>query len=148
MSRKVLLVVVGIVVLGCEWVSAKTVVCTMASLERTVELHHENPGKPVPCEVRYAKPTEGWGEQVLWRAEHEVGYCAARFTELMDRLEGFGWSCAPAAEATDTRPDTGAGEPEPAAAPEASADEPEATAAAEEGSEPEAADTSEAPTTE
>ena len=34
------------------------------------------------------------GNQVLWRAEHEAGYCQARFDEFVDKLRGFGWSCA------------------------------------------------------
>ena len=48
------------------------------------------------CEIHYAKPTEGWGEQVLWRAEHEAGYCEARFDEFLDKPEGLDWSCGEA----------------------------------------------------
>jgi len=114
MSRYLSLAVAGLAVLGSQGALAKSVTCTMASLERTVELRYENPGEAVPCEVRYAKPTEGWGEQVLWRAEHEAGYCEARFDEFVNKLEGFGWSCgAPAAEIPDTvTDDADVGEPE------------------------------------
>lgn len=134
MSHKLMLGVAGLVVLGCEGALAKTVSCTMASLERTVELRYEIPGETVPCEIIYAKPTEGIGKQVLWRAEREAGYCEARFGEFVDKLRGFGWSCSAAtADATDDWTDEVAREPER----EAVADEPEAPDTdAEEGSAP------------
>ena len=128
---------------------AKSVTCTMASLERTVELRYEAPGEAVPCEIRYAKPTEGVGEQVLWRAEREAGYCEARFGEFVDKLRGFGWSCSEATtDATDDWTDDVATEPEPEAAPEEPADEPESNPDGDsETSEPAEPDTAE-PTTE
>lgn len=148
--RKLILVVGGVVALGGELAMANSVSCTMASLERTVELRYDNPGDAVPCEIRYAKPTEGFGEQVLWRAENQPGYCEARFGEFLDKLRGFGWSCGePAADATDDRADDVAVAPEPDPEPAAPAEEPEATEdAAEEASVPAETDTSEAPTTE
>ena len=100
--RTLIIALGGFVVLGGELAVAESVTCTMASLERTVELRYETPGDSVPCEVRYAKPTEGIGEQVLWRAEREAGYCEARFAEFVDKLRGFGWSCSAATtEAAD-----------------------------------------------
>ena len=125
--RNLIFAVGGLVLLGGELAMAKSVTCTMASLERTVELRYETPGEAVPCEVRYAKPTEGVDEQVLWRAEREAGYCEARFDEFLDRLRRFGWSCgAAAAEATDDWTDD-AGEPESGSSSAAPAEEPEAT---------------------
>ena len=120
--RELIIAVGGLIVLGGEMAMAKSVACTMASLERTVELRYENPGNAVPCEVRYAKPTEGFGEQVLWRAEREAGYCEARFGEFVDKLRGFGWSCN---EATADAADDWTEEPEPV--PEEPADEPAPT---------------------
>ena len=148
--RNLILAVGGLVMLGGELAMAKSVTCTMATLERTVELRYETPGDAVPCEVRYAKPTEGIDEQVLWRAEHESGYCEARFGEFVDKLRGFGWSCSETtADATDDWTDDVAPEPEPDAAPEAVVDEPEATDGdAEEASAPTEPETSDAPTTE
>ena len=122
--RKLIIAVGGLMVLGGELAVAKSVTCTMASLERTVELRHETPGKAVPCEVRYAKPTEGIGEQVLWRAEREAGYCEARFGEFVDKLRGFGWSCS---AATPAATDEWTEEPEPDQASEEPADEPATT---------------------
>ena len=126
---------------------AKSVICTMAALERSVELRYATPGEAVPCEVRYAKPAEGIGEQVLWRAEREAGYCEARFSEFVDKLRGFGWSCTEAAaDARDDSTDDVTGETEPAATP---ADEPATTdTAGEETSASTEPDTSDAPTTE
>lgn len=137
--RNLIFAVGGLLVLGGELAMAKSVTCTMASLERTVELRYETPGEAVPCEVRYAKPTEGVGEHVLWRAEREAGYCEARFGEFVDKLRDFGWSCGAAGGAAL------ADEPEPAT-PEAVVEP------AESDTEPEQAtaepDTSDAPTTE
>jgi len=148
--RKLMVVVGGVVALGGELAVANSVTCTMASLERTVELRYENPGDAVPCEVRYAKPTEGSGEQVLWRAENQAGYCEARFDEFLDKLRGFGWSCGePVGDATATGADDVADEPAPDNAPEEAADEPAPTTeGADEVSEPAEPDTVEAPTTE
>ena len=94
MTRNLTLAVCGLIALGGEFAWAKTVTCTMTSLERTVELRYESPGEAVPCEIGYSKPSEELGEQVLWRAENEAGYCEARFEEFVDKLRGFGWSCS------------------------------------------------------
>lgn len=142
--RYLILAVGGLVVLGGELAMAKSVTCTMASLERTVELRYETPGDAVPCEVRYAKPTEGIDEQVLWRAEREAGYCEARFGEFVDKLRGFGWSCnETTADATDDWTD----EPAPDPVPGEPADEPAPTT--EDTDEPPAVepDTADPPTT-
>lgn len=111
--RNLIVAVGALIVLGGELAMAKSVTCTMASLERTVELRYDNPGDAVPCEVRYAKPTEGVAEQVLWRAEREAGYCEARFGEFVDKLRGFGWSCSASAGRTSSPIDDRDSEPEP-----------------------------------
>ena len=94
MTRNLTLAVCGLIALGGEFAWAKTVTCTMTSLERTVELRYESPGEAVPCEIGYSKPSQELGEQILWRAENEAGYCEARFEEFVDKLRGFGWSCS------------------------------------------------------
>ena len=93
MTRRLIPAVCGLILLGGEQAWAKTVSCTMLSMQRTVELRYENPGEAVPCEIHYSKPSEGVDIQVLWRAEHEAGYCEARFDEFVDKLTGLGWSC-------------------------------------------------------
>ena len=93
MTRSLILAVCGFIVLGGEFAWANTVSCTIMAMERTVQLRYENPGEAVPCEIHYSKPFEDMGNQVLWRAEHEAGYCEARFDEFVDKLSGLGWSC-------------------------------------------------------
>ena len=109
MTRNLTFVVCGLIALGGQFAWAKTATCTMKSLERSVELRYQNPGEAVPCEIGYSKPSEEMGEQVLWRAENEAGYCEARFEEFVDKLRGFGWSCAE--NGSDTPP-TADDEPE------------------------------------
>ncbi len=146
--RNLIVALGGVIFLGGEAAMAKSATCTMASFTRTVELRYETPGDAVPCEVRYAKPTEGVGEQVLWRAEREAGYCEARFGEFVDKLRGLGWTCNATEDAADDWTDD-VGEPEPDEAPEAVADEPEATDTdAGEASAPTEPDSSDPPTTE
>ncbi len=112
MTRNLTLAVCGLIALGGEFAWAKTATCTMTSLERTVELRYENPGEAVPCEIAYSKPSEELGEQVLWRAENEAGYCEARFEEFVDKLRGFGWNCAGTDSDTPPTDDEADAEPE------------------------------------
>ena len=138
--RNLIVAIGALILLGGELAMAKSVTCTMASLERTVELRYDNPGDAVPCEVRYAKPTEGVAEQVLWRAEREAGYCEARFGEFVDKLRGFGWSCSASAGGTPSQvDDRDSPEPDP---------EPAVPAEVLETAEDEAEEASEAATTE
>jgi len=90
--------------------------CSYADLIRRVALIYE-PGRLVPCEVRYYKDTEAPGEQkVLWRAVNQEGYCEAKTEEFIAMLNNSGWTCTPAdanapapAEVTDeTRDDSDA----------------------------------------
>ena len=91
------------------------VVCTHGALERSVEVVYDNPGEPVPCEVRYAKPDAVTSP---WRAEREEGYCERQAVGLIQKLSDAGWSCQ--ANGDDSPPAPVA---EPEAAPsEAAAD--------------------------
>ena len=75
--------------------------CTMGELTRRVEIMHET-GVSVPCEVHYYKDSEAPGErQVLWRAMSEEGYCEAKTTEFIAKLESMGWSCGASSAPTD-----------------------------------------------
>ena len=78
--------------------SAYAVQCKQGDLTRSVDVVYTNPGQSVPCEVVYEKPDEGGGLQTLWRAENELGYCEARLSEFVERLESLGFNCAPASE--------------------------------------------------
>jgi len=72
--------------------------CSMGELTRRVQVMYET-GVTVPCEVHYYKDTEAPGErEVLWRALNEAGYCEARATEFVAKLEGMGWACTGAGD--------------------------------------------------
>ena len=93
------------------------VVCTHGGLERSVEVVYDNPGKPVPCEVRYAK-SDG-AVTSPWRAEREEGYCERQAVGLIQKLSDAGWSCQANG---DDSPPVPVAEPEAAPSAEAAAD--------------------------
>ena len=67
--------------------------CTYGDLQRRVEIAHE-PGVEVPCSVHYFKDTEMPGEQqILWSAQNDAAYCQTKASELVAKLEGWGWDC-------------------------------------------------------
>lgn len=71
--------------------------CTIGELTRRVEIVYET-GVTVPCEVHYTKETEAPGDVlVLWRALNEEGYCEARTSEFVAKLEAMGWDCGASA---------------------------------------------------
>jgi hypothetical protein len=85
-----------LLLLAADLARTQPTVCKMAELERTVEVVYADPGQPVPCEVLYAKADAGTIE-ILWRANHEAGYCEERAAAFVARLEQLGWDCrAPA----------------------------------------------------
>ena len=65
------------------------------NLLRMVRVQYLDAESHVPCEVRYAKPTEqpNAGYQVLWHAHHTEGYCERKAKLLVSRLKGWGWQC-------------------------------------------------------
>jgi hypothetical protein len=109
---------------------------------RRVEIAAQDQNRGVPCEVVYWKDTERPGVRtVLWSAETDADFCARKAEELVDTLEGGGWSCSAAGEqpraasreapppvATPSTPDDSA-EPS-AAAPSTPGDSTEPSAAA------------------
>ena len=92
------------------------VVCTHGGLERSVEVVYDNPGEPVPCEVRYAKPDAVTSP---WRAEREEGYCERQAVGLIQKLSDAGWSCQASG---DDSPAVPVAEPEAAPPAEVEAD--------------------------
>ena len=64
---------------------------------RRVAIEVQDPSRDVPCEVVYWKDTEVPGVRtVLWSAQTDAAFCARKAEELVDTLEGGGWSCAAA----------------------------------------------------
>jgi hypothetical protein len=62
---------------------------------RRVEVAAQDQDRGAPCEVVYWKDTERPGVRtVLWSAETDADFCARKAEELVDTLEGGGWSCA------------------------------------------------------
>ena len=79
-------------ILSLQAAAQEATICTAGGLERTVEVVYENPGEPVPCDVRYTK-SDGVARS-LWRAEREGGYCEQQATGLVQKLSDSGWSCS------------------------------------------------------
>ncbi|MEO1244162.1 MAG: hypothetical protein AAFX56_00645 [Pseudomonadota bacterium] len=78
--------------------------CSYGDMQRRVEIASE-PGVEVPCSVHYFKDTEMPGEQqVLWSADNDPAYCRDKATELVAKLEGWGWDCG---RGSDTAVDEG-----------------------------------------
>lgn len=72
----------------------ENVLCTLDDKSRRVQIVRDA-GVPVPCEVHYDRDTYAPGDpQVIWRAEHEAGFCEAKAAEMIAKLESLGWQCA------------------------------------------------------
>jgi hypothetical protein len=79
--------------------------CSLDEVTRRVEILYET-GVRVPCEVHYYKDTEAPGErQVLWRAANEEGYCEAKATEFVAKLESMGWTCWTPSDSSTAEPE-------------------------------------------
>ena len=66
--------------------------CSHDDLVREVIIEYPQGGS-VPCDVVYKKQTEGVEDQVLWTAANEEGYCEDKASELVAKLESWGWVC-------------------------------------------------------
>ena len=67
--------------------------CRQDGLIRSVMIVYEIPGKAVPCQVVYSKPTENEADRVLWSANSESGYCEFKAREFRAQMESWGWTC-------------------------------------------------------
>ncbi len=68
---------------------------------RRVAIEVQDPSQGAPCEVVYWKDSEEPGvRNVLWRAQTDAAYCAAKAEELVGTLKSGGWSCT----STDEQP--------------------------------------------
>lgn len=110
----------AVLAVGAEaW--AEEYVCRFGETVRRVELRVDDPQEPLPCQVVYWKDTEEPGRpRVLWRAETQVGFCESKVQELIQQLEGGGFSCSAA---------RGGGSPEARARPDDAAEAPSPDAA-------------------
>ncbi|MFC6634683.1 hypothetical protein [Microbulbifer taiwanensis] len=74
----------------CTAVAQDRYVCRLGSSERVIEVLYASPPGRVPCEVSYTKSE---GVQILWRSEHEIGYCEARAKAFAEKQAAWGWHC-------------------------------------------------------
>ena len=75
-------------------VNANAWKCEHNGMVRKVQVEYLSEGK-VPCNVIYDKPTEGIETKVLWFADKQEGYCEEKAQEFVNKLESWGWTCAP-----------------------------------------------------
>ncbi|MFL0799388.1 MAG: hypothetical protein K6L80_02975 [Agarilytica sp.] len=66
-------------------------ICHHGDRSREIVVQYDVDGQSVPCGVLYRK---GEGEQELWRANDEAGYCEARAREFAAKQESWGWQCS------------------------------------------------------
>jgi hypothetical protein len=66
---------------------------------RHIEVELDNPASGVPCSV-VDRPDRST-RTVLWRAEHELGFCQRKAEETLAILKARGWACRP--EGSDER---------------------------------------------
>ena len=66
--------------------------CSHDDLVREVVIEYPE-GGTLPCDVVYKKQTEGFGDQTLWSATNEEGYCEQKAKDFVAKLESWGWVC-------------------------------------------------------
>ena len=71
-------------------IAGEDFVCDNNGEKRIIKIAYQSDQQPVPCEVRYDK---GQGEETLWSAQSEVGFCEAKADEFIQKQESWGWSC-------------------------------------------------------
>ncbi|RDH82122.1 MAG: hypothetical protein DIZ78_17025 [endosymbiont of Escarpia spicata] len=78
--------------------------CELNGLERRIEIHYQQETGLPPCEVRYFKEAElPDSMQILWSADNETGYCEEKAAKFRQKLEGWGWQCAPTPSTEEER---------------------------------------------
>ena len=83
-------------IMGASDTHAKSNTCSLGELTRKITVVYSEPGQLVPCEVLYEKPNESEQhnqKMTLWRAQNEAGYCEAKASEFLRKLENLGWRC-------------------------------------------------------
>ena len=114
------MLVVLVVVAAGSWYPARSAEfrCGNGALERRIELSGPDDTQGTACEVRYWRDASAPGSgRVLWRAQQDPDFCAAKARELVTRLEAGGWTCGPGEQPASPEPtDARADDPPPVAA--------------------------------
>ncbi|MFL0809245.1 MAG: hypothetical protein K6L76_02405 [Agarilytica sp.] len=82
--------------------AAPAYICHHYDATREIEVVYEIPGQTVPCKVVYRKPD---GEQDLWHAQAQDGYCEQKAAAFAAKQESWGWQCADNTTAESTADD-------------------------------------------
>jgi hypothetical protein len=68
--------------------------CRRGDLVRRVEVQFADDADRLPCQVLYWRETEGSARpRVPWTADHQLEFCSRKAREMVDSLEGAGWTC-------------------------------------------------------
>jgi hypothetical protein len=79
---------------GAAQGAASAWTCRYADLVRQVEVVYSQAPASPPCAVVYRKPTEQVPDRTLWQAQQNSDFCVRKATDLVQRLESWGWQCA------------------------------------------------------
>ena len=71
-------------------------VCNFGDDKRLISVTYDSEHEQVPCQVQYDK---GYGAEMLWNAQSEVGYCESKAQEFVSKQESWGWSCSKVTQA-------------------------------------------------
>jgi hypothetical protein len=89
--KTTLFMIIFTIMSGTTYAAENTkTVCTHGDQERLIEVIYTSEGH-VPCEVHYTKAT---GTEIPWKAQAEIGFCAAKAADLIAKHQGWGWQCA------------------------------------------------------
>jgi hypothetical protein len=112
------LLVLAVAAGGWQPASAVEFRCWNGGLERRIELSGPENTSGTACEVRYWRdataPDSG---RLLWRAQQDPDFCAAKARELVARLEAGGWRCDTGEQAASPEPAQARTKDAPPAAP-------------------------------
>ncbi|MFK8028465.1 MAG: hypothetical protein AB8C40_10445 [Gammaproteobacteria bacterium] len=90
MKTEKFLLIISLLITSSMAYASDDYVCDNNGAKRIIKIAYQSDQQLVPCEVIYDK---GQGEQTLWNAQSEVGFCEAKADEFIQQQESWGWSC-------------------------------------------------------
>lgn len=68
--------------------------CLQGGMVRAIRVEYSGSVGEPPCSVVYEKSApEQPSTEILWRTQHEKGFCEARARELVEKLRSSNWKC-------------------------------------------------------